>query len=172
MELSGGAAQLRQFGQQNADPFQQRVQEAGEAAQAKLPANRLFTTVSLVSWLVTATLLIVSGIGLLRVAPWARRLAITYAVLSAVLTVVNLVYEVMVRSPAVLEALDQIQPSTAEEQSMLSMVRTISQIGPVFGCVTLIYPIVVLVVRTRPSVRAAFRDEQSPPWERPDVFAR
>ena len=165
------SAQLQQMAEQNADPFQQRVREASETAQADLPANRLFTNLYLVSSIVCGGLLIASGVGLLRTAPWARRLAITYAILSAVVSVIYLFYETLVRTPALSNALDQLQPTTAEEQSTLSMMRSATHVAPIFGCLMLIYPIVVLIVMFLPTVRAAFREKQDITWG-PDVFAR
>ncbi len=101
--------------------------------------------------LLSCAVLLVDGIGLLWLKPWARGLAIAYAIYAIVFTVVGLWINLTLMIQAMSE---QIRPR--EELAVAGAIG-----GPVSGTVGvlfwLIYPIVLLVFMFLPNVMAAFR---------------
>ena len=95
--------------------------------------------------------LVVSGLGLLGLRSWARKVSIAYAIYAIVVVVVTVPINFFVLLPAMLEKSRQFQG--AEAAGMIG-----SAIGSVLGVVVgLIYPILLLIFMTRPKVAAAFQ---------------
>jgi hypothetical protein len=115
------------------------------------PAYLAFAKVSLVIGGLAAIVLLVAGIGLLLLRPWARPLTIGYAIFGMLNTVVGTVvnYLFLVRP-----LLDQAAHKNGPEAAG----AIVGAIGGGFGgCLSLIYPILLLVFMARPEVKAAFR---------------
>ena len=75
--------------------FQERMQTVVESTPFYKPQQIAALCISLF----LCVLLIVGGIGLIRVARWARPVSLTYAVLSILSTVLNLIYTFAVALP-------------------------------------------------------------------------
>ncbi|HLX94705.1 MAG TPA: hypothetical protein VKU37_03085 [Verrucomicrobiae bacterium] len=106
--------------------------------------------------LLNCAALLVDGIGLLRLKPWARGLAIGYAIYAIVFTVLGL----WINLTLMIQAMSE--PIRPREE--LAVAGTIG--GPVSGTVGalfwLIYPIVLLVFMFLPKVMATFRPSIPP----------
>ena len=107
--------------------------------------------------LLACAVLIVAGIGLLKLKNWARKLSIGYAVYAIVFGIVGIVvnYLFLIR-PMLENAARQRGP-----EAFGSTVGAIS--GSVGGLFGLIYPVFLLVMMTRPNIVAAFRPVAPPP---------
>jgi hypothetical protein len=107
------------------------------------------------SWILSGAL-IVSGIGMLWMQRWARRIALLYGVGSFVYQSANLYYIVTVFTPAM----------TAYQEYFARLHPTMTLNGPfwrnaawivtAFLSLGFVYPIVVLWILTRPKIAAAF----------------
>src|SRR5882724_8104052 len=101
--------------------------------------------------------LLAAGIGLLKLRPWARQLAIAYAiyaiVMSLVSSVVNYFYIVQ---PMLAEAHDKSGPETGAAIG--------GAIGSLFGgCFGMIYPVLLLIFMFRANVKEVFGAGPQPP---------
>src|SRR5262249_12030748 len=92
--------------------------------------------------------LIVAGFGLLGMKPWARSLSLLYAVLSILLTLGLLAFDLLYLMPALHGGPPPLNP-----------------VGELIQAVTfLIYPVVTLCVLLSPGVAAAFRGDRPPDY--------
>jgi hypothetical protein len=102
-------------------------------------------------------LLLLSGIGLLSLKEWARKLAIAYGIFATVsgaaFALTRFVYFV---APTVEKGLHShgVWENFSTRMAILSAIASIVQLG---------YPILLLVFLMRPSVAAAFRPASAPP---------
>jgi hypothetical protein len=123
-----------------------------------VPHYSAFLYASLLIGIILSIMMIVGAIGLLRLRPWGRSLSITYAILSLLLKLVGIVYTFMFVIPATNAFFEQ--HSDVFPPAMLPAMKVGTFVGPILALAPGIYPIVVLVLLTRPSVTAAFRDEE------------
>ena len=120
--------------------------EMGGGAQVPLtlelmrenPAYQAFTFVSIGLGAVSAILLAVSGIGLLKLRPWGRTLCIVYGSYTVLLAIASGVINVAVFAPELDKAQQQANPQATAE----AMGGVIS--GAIGGCGSLIYPAILL----------------------------
>ena len=105
--------------------------------------------------LILDILLIVSGFGLLNYRPWARRLAILYAVLSLVSKVGMGFYQFLVIVPAMEAFYDQVLPGSPIA-AMAGMMKGSLYLGVSASFVFAVYPIVVLSILLSKTGKAAF----------------
>jgi hypothetical protein len=119
--------------------------------------------------IVVTLLMIGSGIGLLMFRPWGRSVAIGYAILSILATVSYLAWYLVAVSPAVLAFGREIAATGGPDAEATGAGIPLLYIGgPVVMSLTVVYPLIVLLVLLRPSVRAAFRGETLP--EEPEDY--
>lgn len=98
-----------------------------------------------------AVVLLVSGIGLLGAKPWARTSSLVYAIATIVLNVIGQVIAFALLYPAISDAAEQQGGPTAQAAV------TGAYVGGICGAgVALALPITMLIVLTRPSVKAQF----------------
>jgi hypothetical protein len=106
--------------------------------------------------LLNCAALLADGIGLLCLKPWARSLAIIYAIYAIVFTLFGMALNLIVMVQPILEQ--------ARQQREFETVGAIG--GPISGTIGgffwLIYPMVLLVFMLRPKVLAAFQRTTSP----------
>jgi hypothetical protein len=161
MTLGGGG---KGMGGQ-ADPKVEQLQKDLEAAQRqRFPASDAFSYGNIGLELIVCGLLIVSGIGLLRLQSWGRLLSLIYPPLSLLEKVISLVWIGTVWIPAVQEVVPPFKGTATPEQQRVATIMEMTPYGA--GIVTLltaIYPIIVLVIMLRPAVAAAFRGEAPGP---------
>jgi hypothetical protein len=105
-------------------------------------------------------MMLASGIGLLKLRPWARILAIIYALTSLLHKVCLPVYFVLYYIPAMNQFADELGAKGTEHQ-VFAFAARITAYAQAFGPVLLaIYPLAVLFFMLKPSTRAAFRESQ------------
>ena len=115
------------------------------------PTYAAWMKVSIVLGVLVAVALLVAGIGLLMLKPWARIVSIAYAIYSCVMIPVNTVVNyVFVLHPLLQQAQGKPAPEAAGAIGGL--------VGGIIGsCFGLVYPIFLLIFMLRPNVVAAFR---------------
>ena len=119
-------------------------------------AYRLYMIASAAAGVLAALVLIVAGIGLLKMKSWARLTSIGYAIYGIVTGVVGIIVNVVfLFEPLMIQARSESPEAAA---AMLGMVGGIA--GTCFG---LVYPILLLIFMTRPRVRNAFLPQNVPP---------
>jgi hypothetical protein len=120
-----------------------------------VPSYQAYLYVTGALSLAFAVTLLVSGLGLLRMAPWARNLSIGYAIASLVEKLALAVYAFALLLPAYDEA---FRPMVAKDPLAGQIAVTSAKAGVAGGpFLMMIYPAVVLVVMLLPSVADAFR---------------
>jgi hypothetical protein len=129
--------------------------------------NALFADwmkVSIVLGLVVSAALLVAGIGLLKLKPWARLVSIAYAIYGVVMVVVGgVVNYFFLVQPLLAQAHTQPGPAAAAAIG--------GAIGGTLGsCFGLIYPVLLLIFMLRADVKAAFGPAAgSPPDDLPSA---
>jgi len=136
----------------------QQMQDDFQKAMESGPAFHAVQVGTVAVDLAVSIIMIVSGIGLLNLRPWGRRLSIVYAGLSIALKLFETIYGIAFTLPAVNEFVNSHTASAPEEQFFLSIARMTVLVPPVIQLVCMIYPIIVLIIMFRPAIVAAFRD--------------
>jgi hypothetical protein len=117
----------------------------------KDPGYRTITVVMSGLGIVASAVLLASGIGLLRLRPWGRALAIGYAFYALAAALVNMVVSYVYLIAPMMEA---AQKNNNPQSTGAAVGGTI---GGLIGSVgSLIYPVLLLVFMTRPRVVRAF----------------
>jgi hypothetical protein len=118
---------------------------------------KAWTDVSLVIGAVASVGLLAAGIGLLMMKNWARVLSLVYGVYAILSGVVGMVLTVVLLCKPLLD--------TAGKHHGPEIVAAIAGAigGTVGGCISLIYPILLIIFMTRPRVVAAFKTPSLPP---------
>jgi hypothetical protein len=169
-ELSGAAEQVASVSQVNV-PGEAKVtqQDVLKYWRDNLPSEWAVERVSAASGVVLSLMMIASAVGLLQMRAWGLFLALAYAALSLVLTVAEAVYNFGVRAPALAEFTRQLAATGGRDAQMAPQVLQVSFLLVfVVSALTAVYPLLVLLVLLRPSVRAAFRGEALP--EEPEDY--
>lgn len=116
------------------------------------PVFLVYTKVSMMVGGVLSVLLAASGVGLLLMKSWGRRLAVFYSAFSSVLGALGLLLYGTVYMPAVLEHAQKMPEGPSRTALVVG-----AQIGIVLsGLCGLLYPIVLLICMTRPRFVALF----------------
>ena len=125
------------------------------------PVMYWWTLSALVAGLALSALLLIAGIGLLKMKPSGRVMSVYYSIANLVLGVASLLVNgVFLISPLLAEAGKSSGPEAA------------GAVGGVIGGVcggscALVYPIVLLIFMTRPKLVAAFNPPAPPPLPPP-----
>jgi hypothetical protein len=150
------------------------------------PLYTPYLIAEIVIGLIMAVVLIVSGIGLLKVRPWARWTSVGYAAVRLVLIVVGLVLAIMVFNPVLADWQADYNkrsvPAGTPPPPSFSSGAT-NNVAAAFGSILgAAYSISLLVVMFLPNVRAAFARAALPEGEddryddeaddRPDMLDR
>jgi hypothetical protein len=134
--------------------------------EQKVPAYKAVQVAQLGLGILLSVALLVSGIGLLKLRPWARTLALVYAVVSILETIGSIIYESLFTMPILKEfvAGERARPGlTPDEKMGYDMMEMIGNFAVFAPLIIVIFPIVVLIILLRPSVRAAFSDAPREP---------
>ena len=119
------------------------------------PVFRAWMIVEAALGIVAAIVLLVAGIGLLRLRPWARIVSIgygVYAILNGLLGMVtNYIFILMPMA-------GEMRSGSAEALGAFAGLIG----GLVGGCLGLVYPVLLIIFMNRPRIRAAFATEQVP----------
>jgi len=103
-------------------------------------------------------LLLVAGIGLLRMEPWARKLSIVYGVYAILATVASTVVNIVFVVQPLLSRASVTRGAYALPVALGGEIGTI-----LAGLIALVYPVLLIVTMTRPHIAAAFRPPAPPP---------
>jgi hypothetical protein len=120
------------------------------AAQGAIMAA--WVRITVVLGFLGATMLLVSGIGLLRMRSWGHNLAIAYAIFAVVVAMLGVAVQIF-------EVLPQIQQAGRGADSAPLIGQAVA--GTLGGCIGLIYPLLLWYFVTRPNVVAAFAGTSS-----------
>lgn len=112
-----------------------------------------------------AILLIVAGMGLLKMRPWARQACVAYSIYGILSGLFSFVYTLTLANPAIVKW---------QEETMQRQGRAIPSLSSISGSFSdffafagllwaLAYPIALLIVLYRPSVSAAFAEQSVSP---------
>src|SRR6266853_2727808 len=104
--------------------------------------------------LITSAVLLTTGIGLLRLKPWARKVSIGYAIYAILFVLINVPINFFLLYWPMLEHGRQLQGP----QGVVMIFAAI--LGTVGGVLGWVYPVLLCIFMTRPKFVAAF---QSPP---------
>jgi hypothetical protein len=156
-----------------------RMQEDIQKTMDSVPASHAVQIGNFGADFAISIIMIMSGVGLLRLRPWGRLLSIVYAVASIALKIFGAVYAMAFTIPAINGYLNSHNATAPEEQFAFSIMRMTAILPLIFQLVFMIYPIIVLIIMFRPAVAAAFRDAgmpnrhtDSPDRENPDYEER
>jgi len=127
------------------------------------PTYLMWIKISIPLSLLALAALLAAGIGLLRLKAWARVLSIAYAIWAIVTGLVALVLNYLFLARPLME--EAARKESAESAGLMG-----GAVGSLFGgCFGLVYPIILLIFMTRPTVIAAFRPAVSEPPALPPV---
>jgi hypothetical protein len=180
--LSGVAQSIQAMNPppQNNAPGQPKVsaQDVQKKFEQKIPNFDLIQKAEAGIGLAVSLVMIASGIGLLKLLPWGRMLAILYGFLSIALHIWALVFAFVFVMPAFNELTNDLSAQFGKDAALFAQIMQYSVMAAlVIGALTVIYPIIVLIIMFRPAVVAAFRGESLPtepddyrdPYAAPDV---
>jgi hypothetical protein len=142
-----------------------QMEEFQRALETKAPAYGAYKAVCeiIIPMLLTAAL-IVGGIGLLQMKPWSRPLSIGYALTSMFHKLAVGVYSILFLLPIMSDLAKTMIPDDPNmnpqaRAQAVSIMETSMSVGMLASpCVSMIYPVAVLIVMGLPSVRQAFGD--------------
>lgn len=112
------------------------------------PVLRAYSLGSSVLHFIASIVLVVAGIGLLKLRPWARIMSIGYGIYDIVSCLINMVVGPIMMSRMVVEM---------GESEVVVAVVIAGILGP---CVGLIYPILLIIFMCREAAVTAFRQTQ------------
>jgi len=125
--------------------------------QARVPSYYAVTGAAMGVSLIGQAILVVSGIGLLKMRRWARTVSILFASVSVFMTLVGLPYMIAVVNPVMAEYYSEL--AKGQGMAMYSMFSDpiMLSVMNIFGSlVGLIYPVTQLIILNRPRIKAAF----------------
>jgi hypothetical protein len=138
----------------------------------KVPDYRLLMKAQAGASAVLCLLMLGSGVGLLFMQRWGRDVAIFYAVLSLLVTILSTVWMFTAVVPAMSAfAREKAAGRSKEDQIVAQGMDIGGKVGAGCGTLTGIYPLIVLFIMLLPSTEEAFRDDEVSPVELlPDDF--
>ncbi len=165
--LCGGAMQAAGGAKMFAPPpgaAAQAPPDVEAMMQARVPYYKAYQMSALALGVVAGAVMLVGGIGLVKMRPWARPLTIGYACYNIVITIVGFVMNVIVNGPVMKEVYAELRkdPNIARMGGLMDITEAAATIMAYGSLVLLVYPIVLLTVMFLPSVREAFRAAGSP----------
>jgi hypothetical protein len=166
--LCGGAMQLAGGAKVFAPPggAQAVGPDVEGMIRARVPYYDTWQAGGLALGVLSGAVMLVSGIGLLRMRSWARRVTIGYAFYNIVVTIVNFVFALTVTAPVMREVLAEVRADPKlppQAVSIINLTETFATVGTYAGLALLAYPIILLAVMFFPHVREAFRAAALPP---------
>jgi hypothetical protein len=154
------ALMINQPGMAN-DPNMRELKEVLASMNRDIPLMIPFAIGSAVVGLILSIILIIAGIGLLKLRPWARNLCIFYGVVAILVQIGELLFRILYMGPATEEWQrnfvahhGQIRPQANNPFASNPAANSVLEVaGTIFG---MAYAIALLVVMFLPRVSAAF----------------
>jgi hypothetical protein len=150
--LAAGATQQ----QKELHEMQVRVKQRTEQAA---PATAPFLQINVVLNLLISLLLVVAGFGLVKMQLWGWWASVVYGVIRIVMQVYILLFNLLYSLPIGERILEEEMKSRPTLQPYVWIFQIVTPVAIAVAALGLIYPIIVLIVMSRPKVRAAFRGE-------------
>jgi hypothetical protein len=123
-------------------------------AQVQLsPAITAYNAVLQVIWLALSITLLMIGVGGMTLKPWARRIAISWSIISIFVAIIQTVISMIWIAPAQIAALRKTQPGNPMLQFGTGVFSAVSIVGLILVC---ILPVLFLILWRRPEVKNAF----------------
>jgi hypothetical protein len=150
------------------NPQQVELQNAMQnEIERNVPAYQAFQLGSAVAILLTATMLLIGGIGVLSLYPWARALVIIFALVAIATLALIAFYYLAFFMPALTRAVELAPlpqapaagpaPPAAQVRQAMQLGVAIIMVGVAIVCALfVIYLGIIIILLTRPHVRAAF----------------
>ena len=111
--------------------------------------------------LLTSILLVVAGVGLVKLQPWGWYGSVVYGVVRIIIQIYILIFNLLYSLPITGRILEEELRSRPTLQPFAFIFQIVTPIAIASAVLGLIYPIIVLIFMSRPNVRAAFRDQPS-----------
>ena len=163
---SGAAEWLAKF--QKNQPGQIKGLSYGEImvqVAERVPSFVVVQRIAAIAGLLTSLLLVLSGIGLLRLRAWGRYLGFAYVAVQLPVHIANAVYSMLYVTPVMAKIMDEAlakMPGGFMRQMMEFSLGLSSSAGVVGIAMTLVYPLLVLMLLLLPSVSQAFKKQAAP----------
>jgi hypothetical protein len=142
--------------QKDLQEMQTQVQQRTEK---EAPLQTPFVLGNIFLNLVISLLLVVAGFGLVKMQPWGWWGSVFYGVARIIMQIYMLLFYLLYSLPLTGRILEEELKSRPTLQPFAWLYQIITPITIVVTALGLIYPIIVLIVMSRPKVRAAFRGE-------------
>jgi hypothetical protein len=171
-QVSGAPRQFQQLQAQGNAQQVRLEQEIQDVLSKRVPGWRVYEGVGLALGGIFSILLLVLGIGLLNLQPWARHGSLAYAILSILFSLFGLFYYLLIAMEPINQGIQEAVPRAGiNDPAVVQMMQTIMVAAGIGGSFCgMIYPIAVLIVMLLPSVSKAFSTGglQPPTYEEDD----
>jgi hypothetical protein len=153
--------------QKELEDFQKKVaQRAEQEAPLQKPVSFVVLTVNLL----LSVLMIVAGVGLIQVRPYGWKGSVFYGVVSLATQVFVLLFSLIYTLPISQRILDEELRNHPALGPIAGFMRLVGPLTIGVALLGMIYPAIVLIVMSRPAVRAAFRGDRGAPDDYGDRF--
>lgn len=116
------------------------------------PGYRVFQNVGIGLGFIATTVLIVAGIGLLKLKPFGRKLSIGYGIYVIISALVGFVVNWIFLLGPLMEKMNTLPPGPAQAGAIGGLIGGVA--GP---CIGLVYPVLLLIFMFRKNVIEAYR---------------
>jgi hypothetical protein len=131
--------------------------------QSQIPIFTPMATAHIVVSLILCLLLLISGIGLLSMQPWARFLSLTASILALLLNVWTVIFQIAFVNPAMQNRLGSADhPFSRANMAFEATFINFSILGT--ALVAIIYGTALFITMLLPNVASAFRSGPGPAW--------
>jgi hypothetical protein len=157
----GGTALIKKTGIPTTAPGQAEPVDMEALMRERVSSFTAFSIARLVFDTILSVMLIVAGIGLLKLQSWARSLSIAYALLSILFHLGEVAYNYAFLVPVTIEGIrlsyeGMPEPQRSQLLQMMPVMSAFMWFVPLFHLLYVIYPIIVLILLTRKRVVEAF----------------
>ena len=160
MQASGmgraGAAPAAGATQQQVE-MQEMQAQVQQRTEKEAPLQKTLGPINLVANLLLSLILVIAGFGLVKMQPWGWWGSLAYAGASILMQIYLILFNVFYSMPIAGRILDEELKSRPTLQPLAGFLQLIIPLAIGLAVLGLIYPTIVLIVLSRPKVRAAFR---------------
>ena len=111
--------------------------------------------------LLTSILLVVAGVGLVKLQPWGWYGSVVYGVARIIIQIYILIFNLLYSLPITGRILEEELRKRPTLQPLAFILQIVTPAAIAVAALGLIYPIIVLIFMSRPNVRAAFRGTET-----------
>jgi hypothetical protein len=150
--VAAGAPQQQKDLHDMAEQVKKRSEQAA-------PLTAPFMRVNVFLNLLLSLLLVVAGVGLVKLQPWGWWGSVVYGVAGIFMQIYIVLFNLLYSLPIAERILEEEMKSRPSLQPFAWTLQIVAPIAIGVAALGLIYPIIVLIFMSRPKVRAAFRGE-------------